>query len=455
MSKFENNLAKGSVIKQLLLFAAPFLLSNFIQSVYSVADMIIVGQFAGTNAMSGVNIGSQVTLLVTNFVFGLSVGATVLIGQYLGAGDKKSMRQTIGTLFTSLMVLAFAITLVLHVLRRPLLELIQTPKESFQDALDYFTVTNLGNIFIFGYNALSAVMRGMGDSKNPLIFVSVACVTNIGLDLLLVAVFGMGAMGAALATVFSQAVSMVLCIIYLKRNDFIFDFKLASFGFHKEKLGLLLKVGVPSCVQNVAVSVSFLFLTAMVNTLGAEASAAVGAVGKFNGFAILPALAMSSSISAMAAHNIGAGEEKRAVRTMQYGMGIAFGISAVVFALAQLFPEAILQVFGGDESMIAFGITYMRSFSFDFLVVPIVFCMNGLFIGSGHTLFSLINGSMSSVLVRIPMAYLFGFVFEWGLGGIGLGGPMASAVASLVALIYFFTGRWKKSTILKQAPTTE
>ncbi len=451
MGKFENNLSKGNVFKQLVLFSLPFLLSNLIQSLYSVADMIIVGQFAGTLSMSGVNIGSQVTFLITNMVLGLSIGATVLIGQYLGADDRRALKETIGTLFTSLSILAIVLTISVHFLKVPLLKLIKTPSDSFSEAESYFFITNLGTIFIFGYNALSAVMRGMGDSKNPLIFVSVACVLNIALDILLVAKFNMGATGAAVATVSSQAVSMILCIIYLAKNNFIFDFKLSSFKVSKKRVKLLLKVGVPTSIQNVATSASFLFLTALVNTTGgAIASAAVGAVGKLNGFAILPAVAMSSSVSAMSAQNLGAGEEKRATKTMFIGMAIAGIISIIAYIFINVFPELCMSAFGDDPEMIKNGVIYLRSFSLDYLTVPWLFCMNGLFIGSGHTTFSLINGSLSSIFIRIPASYLFGVVMEGGLYGVGLGAPCASFVSLCLAIWFYLSGKWKVMSIIEK-----
>lgn len=449
MGKFENNLSKGSVPKKLIMFSLPFLISNIIQTLYSVADMVIVGQFAGTLSMSGVNIGSQVTFLITNLVLGLSVGATVLIGQYMGADDRKALKETIGTLFTTLFILAIVLTALVHFLKVPLLKLIKTPEDSFSEAFNYFFITNLGTIFIFGYNALSAVMRGMGDSRNPLIFVAIACVLNIVLDVVLVAGFNMGATGAAIATVFSQAVSMILCMTYLGRNNFIFDFKLSSFKINKKRLKLLLKIGVPTSIQNVATSASFLFLTALVNTTGgAIASAAVGAVGKLNGFAILPAVAMSSSVSAMSAQNLGAGEEKRASQTMFYGMAIGGTISILAFIFIRLFPELCMSAFGNDAEMIKNGVVYLKAFSFDYVIVPWLFCLNGLFIGAGHTTFSLINNAMSSILIRIPAAYVFGVSLGGGLFGVGLGAPCASFAALLVAIWFYLSGKWKKMTII-------
>lgn len=448
MARFENNLAEGSVVKQLILFSLPVLISNLIQSLYSTVDMLVVGQFAGEAAMSGVNIGGQVSFLITNMVFGLAVGATVLIGQYMGADDRKSMHETIATLFVSLTVAAVVLTVVMIGVQEPLLRLIQTPAESFSEAKIYFFISMLGTIFIFGYNALSAVMRGLGDSRNPLIFVAIACIVNIVLDLVFVAALGMGAAGAALATIISQAISMILCIVYLRRNNFIFDFSLNSFkGASKKQLKLILKIGVPTSIQNVATSTSFLFLTTLVNSLGVMASAAVGAVGKLNGFAILPGVAMSTSVSAMSAQNIGAQKYDRAAKTMFVGMAIATAISAVIFAIVGIFPEACMSLFGDDPEFIACGVSYMRAFKYDYFIAPLCFCFNGLFIGSGHTTFSLINGIMSSLLFRIPASFLFGITFGMGLFGVGLGGPIASAAALLFGIIFFLTGKWKKRVV--------
>jgi putative MATE family efflux protein len=450
-NRFERDLSQGNVARQLLIFAWPFILSNLIQALYNVADMIIVGNFCGAASMSGVNIGGQVTLLLTNMVVGLSVGGTVLIGQFKGRNDKESMRQIIGTLFTTLLVLGIFMTVIMILLRQPILRLINTPEQSFEQADAYLIITTLGTLFIFGYNALSAVMRGMGDSKHPLMFVGVACVTNIVLDLLFVGPFNMRAQGAALATIISQALSMILCIWYMKRHDFIFDFKLSSFRFYGSRLGMLLRVGIPTSVQNVITNLSFLFITALVNTFGVDASAAVGAIGKFNSFAILPAIAMSSSISAMVAQNLGANKQDRAVQTMRTGMVMAIVMSWAMFAIAQLFPAQILRLFADDPKMVELGIPYLRTFSFDYLIVPMLFSLNGLNIGAGHTTFSLINTCLSSLLFRIPFSYIFGMVLNLGLWGVGIGGPAASAAALITAVWFYLSGRWKRQVVFTPA----
>jgi putative MATE family efflux protein len=229
MSRIENDLSRGNVLTKLVLFAIPFLISNFIQSLYNVADMLIVGQFCGSESMSGVNIGGQVTFILTNTIIGLCMGGTVLIGQYIGAGNKGALKRVIATLITLLTVLSIFITVIMLLIKVPVLRLIRTPPESFRESDQYLTVTLTGIIFIFGYNALAAILRGMGNSKQPLYFVTAACITNIILDLVFVAVFKWGAFGAALATVLSQALSVFLCINYMIRNNFQFDFKLRSF----------------------------------------------------------------------------------------------------------------------------------------------------------------------------------------------------------------------------------
>jgi putative MATE family efflux protein len=443
----QKNLAKGNVAKQLITFAIPFIISNIIQTLYSVADMVIVGQFNGTASMSGVNIGGQVTMLILNVAIGISTGGTIMIAQSVGAEKTKKLQKIIGTLLTSLIVTAVVLTALMLLLKEPILRLIHTPEESFAEANIYLMITALGTVFIFGYNALSAIMRGMGDSKSPLYFVTIACAANIGLDLLLVGVLGQGAMGAAVATIISQAMSMILCIIYLRRKKFVFDFNLKSFRIDTGQLESILKLGIPLTIQNLISNLSFLFMTMLVNYMGVTASAAVGAVGKYNGFAILPAIAMNAAISAMVAQNIGAEREDRAIKTMLTGIGLAYMISIPIFILTTASPEAVLRMFSTDPELISVGVPYLRAFSIDYLLVPVAFCLIGFFIGTGHTTFSLFSNILSAIVIRIPMAYLLSNVVGLGLPGVGLAVPLASATTIVLGLLFFFSGRWKRRTV--------
>ena len=442
-----NNLSKGNVVKQLVRFALPFILSNLIQTLYSVADMIVVGRFNGTVSMSGVNIGGQVTMIMTNLAVGITAGASVLIAQSVGAEKTKQLQKVIGTLLTALMIGAIIMTAFMLVFHNPILKLIRTPEESFREASSYLIVTALGTVFIFGYNALSAIMRGMGDSRSPLIFVTIACFTNIVLDILFVGGFRQGAIGAGIATVISQGLSMFLCIGYLIRRKFVFDFHLKSFRIDWQHLKEILKLGVPISVQNLISNLSFLFMTALVNTIGVTASAAVGAVGKYNGFAILPAIAMNAAISTMCAQNLGAGREDRAKKTLKAGMMISCAISYLIFIVTRLFPEEILGLFTEEQEMIVVGLPYLRAFSYDYLLVPFAFSMNGLFIGAGHTTYSLFSNILSGIIIRMPMAYLFSNTLGLGLFGVGLAVPMATISSILCNSWFYLSGRWRKQIV--------
>ena len=275
----------------------------------------------------------------------------------------------------------------------------------------------------------------MGDSKSPLIFVSIACVVNVILNFIFIAGLGWGAFGAAFTTVVSQALSMTLCIIYMVKRGFHFDFKPSSFRIYKDQLKLIFKIGLPSAVQNGVVSLSFLFLTVIVNTVGGmSASAAVGAVGRFNSFVFMPVIALSMSISTISAQNIGAGKLDRAVQACRIGTIISVCISYIFFVVTQIFPDRILLLFGDDPQVIENGIAYLRTFSFDFLIIPFVFCINGLFLGGGHTMFTLFNSIFSSIILRIPVCYIFGIALDWGISGVGVGVPAAS-LGSLTVII--------------------
>jgi putative MATE family efflux protein len=453
MAMIGNNLSEGKVLTKLIRFALPFLATNLVQSFYNVADMLIVGNFSGTFGMSGVNIGGQVTLILTFLVIGLAMGATVLIGQYVGAGNREGLRRVTATLITLLLIMSLGLTVVMLILKGPILRAIKTPVESYGEADRYLSITVAGLIFIFGYNAFSAILRGMGDSKHPFYFVLTACITNVILDLLFVAVFKWSAFGAALATVISQALSMFLCIGFMLRNNFQFDFKRSSFRIDKEQLVLIFKIGLPTCIQNGITSISFLFITGIVNMVGGvSASAAVGAVSKFNSFGIMPTQAMSASVSAMSAQNIGANRMDRAVEACRIGVAVSAVITAVIFILVRLFPARIMMIFGSDPEMIRVGVSFLRAFSVEFLIIPFFFCINGFLIGGGHTLFTLITSIISSVVLRVPVCYIFGVVLDWGIFGVGLGYPAAVGGSLLLVIGFLISGRWKQNAITMKAP---
>lgn len=447
--QFRHDLTQGSVAKQLIKFSVPFLISNLLQAFYSVADMIVVGQFCGKSGITGVAIGGQLNMLVTGAAFGLSVGGTVLIAQYGGAKKHEDQKQTIGTMTTIYVVLSALVTSIMIFLNGPILRLLKTPDNAFMEAKNYIDICILGTIFLFMYNAISAILRGLGDSKRPLYFVIIATVINIVLDIVLVGGFKMGAAGAATATVTAQGVSVILSIIYLFRSGFFVDYKLRDFKIKGDKAANIMKVGLPSSVQQVVVFMSFLTLTALVNSLpnAPVASACQGILGKINSFAILPGLAMSGAISSMAGQNIGAGEFKRAKKTMIQGTAIALAISSFVFIIVELFPGAMISMFTTEKDVIEAGITFTRLAAIEYILAMPVFCMNGLAIGAGYTSIALLNAICSGVLVRVPLAYILVRVFDMGLNGVGLAMGLASLVSIFIGIIFVQSGKWKKTKV--------
>ena len=445
MSKLSaQNLTEGSITKTLLVFAVPYLFANLIQAMYGAVDMIVVGWFANAAGISAVSVGSQVMQILTSMVAGLTMGSTILIAQYSGARREQETQRTIGTTLTLFALLAAVFTVLLFILAPNVLQWLQTPVEAFDAALDYVRICSCGTLFIFGYNAISAILRGLGDSKNPLKFVIIACVCNVVLDLLFVGGFGMGAGGAALATILSQGISMILAILFLSKSDFIFTFSLHNFRIDPEQALRLLGLGLPVSLQETMVSFSFLIINAIVNSLGVVASAAVGICSKFESFAMLPANAFSSAIASMSAQNMGAQKPQRAKRCMWTGIGFAFACSLVFFLWVQLLPQTALALFKADADVTAAGIEYLRTFSFDFMFVSFYFCMNGFLNGCGRTGFSMVNGVAATFFVRIPLAFVLASLLPENLSlyGIGTAAPVATLFSILLCLFYLKSGKW-------------
>ena len=360
-------------------------------------------------------------------------------------------------MFTLYAIAGAAITVIMLLINPWVLRLMQTPADCYGEALAYLNICMGGTLFIVGYNAVSAVLRGMGDSRHPLIFVGVAAVVNIVLDLVFVGVFHMGAAGAAWATIAAQALSLVMSIVFLRRRDFVFDFHPRSFKMDKALAVQLVKLGIPASLQGTLVSLSFMVLMTVANGVaGLTGSAALSIAGKVNSVAILPSLAMQASVSSMAGQNIGAGKPERAKKTMFVAMGMSFVFSALMFAVVNLFPAGIASLFMSgdtDPAIVSASAEYLRVISWDYLITSILFCINGLAMGAGQTLFSLLNGCVSSLLVRIPAAVLFGQVLHFGLNGVGLAAPSASLVGLVVGVVYLCTGSWRRAHI-KGVPET-
>ena len=431
MASLQNqDLLTGSVPRRLLAFSMPFLAANVLQSVYAVVDMIIVGQFVGSAGLSGVSVGSQIASLFTSTGMGLSMGGQMMLAQYKGSGDEKAQRESIGTMLTFMLLLGVCLTIPCLIFARPLLNLLNTPTEAMKDAFWYFFISAIGIVFIFGYNSVCAIMRGLGDSKRPMYFVAVSTVTNIVLDLIFVGALHWGAGGAA--------------------AGFVFDFHPKSFRIVGERLKTMLKVGIPFALQFSMLMISMLFVVSMVNSFGVSASAGYGVGGKVDNFATLPVYAFSSAASTMVGQNMGARQPQRAKSVVHWCVLMTLICETVIFALVQLFAAQIISIFNGEPEVIEVGVQYLRYMAFAYLAHCFLDGYQSMANGVGFSMLSFICCTVDGLIVRIPLAWLFGSVLGMGIQGVFLGCMAAPFSAGLISAGYFYSGVWKRQGLVKQ-----
>lgn len=447
----QNDLTRGSVPGMLFRFAVPLLAANILQSLYGAVDLFVVGQYCSAQSVAAVSTGTQVTQIVTSLITGLTLGGTILVGKYMGRRDYEKVKQTIGTTLTVFAGTAILLTVLMLAFLRPLLRALDTPEEAFSLTAQYVTICSLGNFFICGYNAISAILRGYGDSTRPMAFVGIACAINIALDFVFVKFFRMDVSGTALATVISQAVSMGISVVYLKKKDFLFDFRLPSFRPVGEIIRELAGVGIPISFQELAVRISFLYLTAVMNRCGVYAAAVVGISSKYDVFAMLSATSMASALAAVTAQNVGAGKPERARKALWYGLGFALAVSFVFWGWAQISPRSMVGAFTSDAGVIEAGIPFFRSCSYDYLMVALVFCLNGYLNGREKTLWTMVSCTAGALVFRIPLVWYFSSHFADDLGMLGRIAPTVSGIMACYTLFYvLYEGRKTKSGLRKR-----
>lgn len=439
-----HSLTEGSVRKQLVLFSFPFFLSSLIQNLYMTADMLIVQWAGGAAASSAVGIGGEVVSAFTFIIIGFASGGTVLISQYVGARRREDVEETIGTLLTLFALCAVLMTCVMYLAARPFLILLKTPAESFENACSYMRICMLGNFFVFEYNAISSALNGTGDSKRPLFFVAVSGTLNVFLDLLFVAGFRMGPDGSAWATVISQAVSFFISAGYLVKKSHIFRLSRRSLRLRRTKVFLIVRIGFPAAVQNSISSVSFMFLTALINQYGYAASAAAQLAGKFNNIAMLPSSAMSGAMAVMTGQNIGAKKPERALSCLKEGIRLSLLIGIPLFLATICFTPQFMSVLArGEPDVIRYGTLYIRGFCADYLLTAFVFSANGFINGTGHTLITLCSNTLQGLIIRVPVAYLLALGFHMGILGIGIAVPAATLGGGILVFCYILSGKWR------------
>ncbi len=430
------NITEGSILKVLLKFAFPFFVANILQSLYGAVDLFVIGKFCSAESVAAVSTGTQVTQIITSLITGFTLGSTILIGQYTGKQDMKRVKETIGTTLTLFAGFALLLTAVMLLVKEPLLQLLQTPAPSFALTVTYVQICSLGIFFICGYNAISAILRGYGDSVRPMLFVGLACIINIVLDYIFVKFLRLDVAGTALATIISQGISMFSAVVYLKIKKFIFDFRLKSFRPVLSIAKELAVTGIPISFQELLIRISFLYLMAVMNHCGVAAAAVVGISSKYDVFAMLPATAMAGALAAITAQNIGAGKPARARKSLWYGLGIALSIAACFLIWAQVSPASMIGVFSDDKDIIAAGIPFFRSCSFDYVMVTFVFCLNGYLNGKQKTLWTMLSSSFGALFLRIPLVWYAGRHFADDLRMLGKIAPFVSGIMAVYTLLY-------------------
>lgn len=402
------NLYEGNILKNIGLFSVPFLIANFLQTLYGMADLFIIGQFSDAAGITAVAVGSQVMHFVTVILIGLTMGATVLMGQAVGAKRHRSLSRILGNTVVIFAVVAILFTAVLLATAPQIVSLLSTPAEAVSGTVRYLVICFLGVPFITAYNVIAAAFRGLGDTKSPMYFVTASCVVNIALDYLFVGPLGMGPTGAALATVLSQlfCVVVTLAAIRLERVRFGVGLCRRDFRLNKALMWSLLKIGFPVACQEGFIQISFLFITLIANSRGLEIAAAVGVVEKIICFLFLVPSAMLSTVSAISAQCIGADRYDRARQTLYCGIGIAAGFGLVCGILFQFVSEPVLALFTDDLQVVKFGAQYLHAYVFDCMVAGIHFCFSGYFCACGLSFVSFIHNAVSIVTLRVPGAYL-------------------------------------------------
>lgn len=439
------NLTQGNILHSLISFVFPVLLALFLQAMYGAADLIIVGQFAGTSQQSGVASGSQILNMVTMVITGLTMGVTVYVGNAIGAGKKELAGKGIGSGIALFTVVAFIFTMILVSCSDMLALSMHAPQEAFIPTSSYVRICGIGTIFIVAYNVLGAIFRGMGDSQTPLITVAIACVINIAGDLILVAGFGMGAAGAAIATVTAQGVSVAYSLYLIRSRSLPFAFSRSYIRFYRNPVLKILLVGVPIALQELLVQFSFLFIQAVVNGMGVVASAAAGVAEKVCVFLMLVSSAYMQSIAAFVAQNNGAGRLDRSRQALLYGIKTAFLAGVAMSAAAYFGGSALSSIFSSEPLVIANAHDYLKAYAIDCLLTAVLFCFIGYFNGCGKTLFVMAQGIIGAFFIRIPAVYLISQVNGVTLFHIGLGTPISSLVQIILCLFAyrFFQSRQK------------
>ena len=437
-------------MRQMFFFMLPFMLSNAMQVLYSTIDMIIVGEYVGTAGISAVGQSSQIVNFATMVCLGFSNAGQVLLAQALGAGKKKETNNIIGTLFSLVLILAVALSVIILALRSVILDVMNIPKESYDMAMQYMIICAAGLVFTAGYNMVSAVLRGMGDSKRPFLFIAIASVVNLVLDLLFTGLLGWGVAGAAYATIIGQAVSFVFSLFYLykRKESFGFDFERNSFKINRQYAKMMASIGTPMAIQSGCINISMLFVNSMINSVGVVASATFSAGVKIDDIINKISQGIHHAAMPMVSQNIGAERQDRAKRVV-YSAWIFSGIWTVVFiALYIFFGKQMFMLFSNDTAVHEMSSTFIKAILWMFPALAMMRGTGALIQGIGNAKLSMVLALLDGVILRIGLSWLFGIYFDWGFYGFVLGYGLAPYGFAVPGVIYFLSGMWRRHKVL-------
>ncbi len=446
------NMTEGNIPRQLLSFALPLMLANCLQTLYTTVDALVIGRFVGTSALSAVSNGGELVNFYSMLAVGFSAAGQIIISQFAGKNDREAIRKTIGSLFTMLTVLAVLLSVFVLFSANWQLRLINLPEEAFPSGRAYLLICGGGLIFVYLYNTISAILRGMGDSKRPLVFIAVASLMNLGLDLLFVVGFRWGAAGAALATILGQATSVVTSLIYLyrRRESFGFDFKPASFRPEWTYLKMLLHLGIPMSAQFAAVLLSVLFINSRINLFGVAASAATGVGAKLENIIRIVSNSVGTAASSMIGQNIAVQKHDRVKRILGTAILICTCWAAVCTVVILLIPEKVFGLFDRNPEVLRYARVYAPAAAICFLGNGLRASTNALINGIGFASLSLVSGLLDGVAARIGFSVLLAYACGMGILGFWMGSALAGWVPVFIGVIYYLSGRWKTHRLITQ-----
>ena len=439
------NLTTGSVLNNIVYFSIPYLFSYFLQILYGLADLFVVGQFCGVSTITAVSIGSQIMHMLTVIIVGLAMGTTVVIAQAIGANDKKRTTQAVGNTITLFLVFSLVMAVVLLLSVGGIVSVMSTPVEAVAETKSYLTICFLGIPFIVAYNIIASIFRGLGDSKSPMYFIMIACAVNIILDYVLIGVYGMGASGAAIATVVSQTVSVIVALIFIKKHKSGLQVSRAELKPRKAVMGKILNIGVPVALQDGFIQIAFLVITIIANLRGLNDAAAVGIVEKIIGILFLIPSAMLSTVSAVSAQNLGAKKLRRAKQTLWYALSITVGFGLLFSVVIQFVAGDVVSIFTSESEVIRLGDQYLRGYVWDCVLAGMHFCFSGFFCACGWSILSFIHNVAAIIIARIPLAYLASVMFPDTLYPMGMATNTGSLLSVLICVgAYIWLNKRKK-----------